>query len=470
MADLLLERVSKRYDTLSWGVREIGLRVDDGEVLAIVGASGSGKTTLLRLIAGLEQPCEGQIYLGGQRMTTLPPWERDIGWVAEAAALLPHLTVAENLDWSRQQRRRRGLGTSADQQATAANGTTAGQRGGDEFTAAAIAELLGLSGLLSRKPAELSAGQQQRVALGRALAARPAILLLDEPLGRIDGPSRQSLAWELKRVQRATGSTWLYVTHDRHEAVTVADRIAVLDDGRLLQAGTERELRESPQDVRVMAWWWDGWLSGVFGEGSSGSNDGRVTCRFPTSAMPPIELDWKRVASVSSASAVGNQTRRPVSPVVSTPRNGVAVWPAERVSVRRGSAAVAAAVAVEKEAEKQTESKESGERPDESPGVAGAAVVACFGRVVERRESDGREWALVALEPAPAQRMRSETWVAGNWEKAFEATVARGWVWGRIRDEEEIGRGNSTSMEAGTRVVVEFEARHACWFERSWDG
>lgn len=502
MTDLRLDGVSKRYDTASRGVRDIDLLVPKGELLAIVGASGSGKTTLLRLIAGLEQPSSGEVYLGERRVTNSPPWERGIGLVAEAAALLPHLTVEENLEWSRRQRRRHGV------DAGKGGGTEEDNR--HELTAAAIAEMLGLSGTLARRPAELSAGQQQRVALGRVLAAQPAILLLDEPLGRIDGPGRLSLAWELKQVQRSTGSTWIYVTHDRQEAAAVADRVAVLDEGQLLQLGTEDQLRENPRDVRVMSWWWDGWLSGLVGRGVR--NVGRQFCsrRFHHPRLPQSGLEMTRWRETGSSEQLDT------CPVM-------AVWPAERVTVTAAQplAMMNRLARIDNAGNGDGKKNEiegalnagNGEHQSQVPAIVrdGASEVSdseagdsdfsgsdfndsefggwdfdsgqvalSYGTVIERRDWQGHSWALVALDGQNGGQVAGGLRGSGDWNVWFSTLLARGWVWGRIRAsdaspvgelsadmaENETGTTDTVKIEAGTRVAVEFNAADARWFEQ----
>ncbi|MFO0817803.1 MAG: ABC transporter ATP-binding protein [Pirellulales bacterium] len=223
------------------GVADVSLRVDEGELLVVVGPSGSGKTTLLRLLAGLETPTAGQIWFDEREVTREASWRREVAMVADSAALLPHLTVAENLVWSQHNRRRWSGTHSTEQRVEQKEGWI---------------ERLGLQRLLNRYPPALSAGQQQRVALGRALLASPRVMLLDEPLGRLDASLRYELARCLRQLQRESGQSWVYVTHDRQEALLVADRIAVLDQGRLLQVGTPQELQDHPRHARVANWSW----------------------------------------------------------------------------------------------------------------------------------------------------------------------------------------------------------------------
>src|SRR3954452_7562789 len=202
------------------------LTVGDGELFAILGPSGSGKTTVLRMVAGFEQPTAGTIRLGGTDVTALPARRRDVNTVFQEYALFPHMTVAQNVEYglkvkgvARDERRRR--------------------------TSDAL-DMVRLSGEASRSPAQLSGGQRQRVALARALVGRPRVLLLDEPLGALDLKLRELMQVELKEIQRDVGITFVFVTHDQQEALTMSDRIAVFDQGRIQQVGTPAEIYERP--------------------------------------------------------------------------------------------------------------------------------------------------------------------------------------------------------------------------------
>jgi putative spermidine/putrescine transport system ATP-binding protein len=202
------------------------LTVGDGELFAILGPSGSGKTTVLRMIAGFEQPTEGVIRLGGVDVTALPARRRDVNTVFQEYALFPHMTVAQNVEYglkvkgvAREERRRR--------------------------TSDAL-DMVRLSGEASRKPAQLSGGQRQRVALARALVGRPRVLLLDEPLGALDLKLREQMQIELKEIQREVGITFIIVTHDQDEALTLCDRLAVFNQGRVEQIGQARDVYENP--------------------------------------------------------------------------------------------------------------------------------------------------------------------------------------------------------------------------------
>ena len=202
------------------------LSVDDGELFAILGPSGSGKTTLLRLIAGFEQPTAGTIKLGGRDVTALPPARRDTNTVFQQYALFPHMAVAQNVEYGLRVR-----GVAKDER---------------RRRAAEALDMVRLTGYAARKPAELSGGQQQRVALARALVGRPRVLLLDEPLGALDLKLREQMQIELKAIQREVGITFVIVTHDQDEALTLCDRLVVLNDGRIEQIGPAREVYENP--------------------------------------------------------------------------------------------------------------------------------------------------------------------------------------------------------------------------------
>ncbi|CAN5394515.1 ABC transporter ATP-binding protein [soil metagenome] len=202
------------------------LSIADGELFAILGPSGSGKTTLLRLIAGFEQPTAGTVKLGGKDVTALPPARRDTNTVFQQYALFPHMSVAQNVEYGL---RVRGVGKDER------------RRRGTEAL-----EMVRLGGYGARKPAELSGGQQQRVALARALVGRPRVLLLDEPLGALDLKLREQMQVELKAIQREVGITFVIVTHDQDEALTLCDRLVVLNNGRIEQIGPARQVYENP--------------------------------------------------------------------------------------------------------------------------------------------------------------------------------------------------------------------------------
>ena len=204
----------------------VDLEIAEGEFFTLLGPSGSGKTTLLRLIAGFERPDSGTIELGGANVTRQPPYARDVNTVFQDYALFPHLTVIDNVEYglkirkvAKPERRRR---------------------------AEKVLDMVRLSGLEQRKPIQLSGGQRQRVALARAIVNEPEVLLLDEPLGALDLKLRQEMQTELKRIQREVGITFVYVTHDQEEALTMSDRLAVVRNGQIEQIGTPIEVYERP--------------------------------------------------------------------------------------------------------------------------------------------------------------------------------------------------------------------------------
>jgi len=221
-----LDTVTRRFGELV-AVDGISLEIGAGEFFSLLGPSGCGKTTTLRMIAGFEEPDEGRVWLAGEDVTTVSPKRRNVNMVFQDYALFPHMTVAENVGFGLQLKR----------------------VGRDEISAR-TSEMLGivrLDGLADRRPGELSGGQRQRVALARALVNRPAALLLDEPLGALDLKLRREMQLELKRIQKSTGTTFVYVTHDQEEALTMSDRIAVMDGGRVQQLADPRSLYERPQ-------------------------------------------------------------------------------------------------------------------------------------------------------------------------------------------------------------------------------
>jgi spermidine/putrescine transport system ATP-binding protein len=225
-ADIHLEAVTKRFgETVA--VDDLTLSIERGAFYAMLGPSGCGKTTTLRMIGGFEDPTAGKVYLGGDEVSQLPPYKRDVNTVFQSYALFPHLSVERNVGFGLE---RRKVGR-----------TEVRKRVGEAL------EMVQLAGYEKRKPAQLSGGQQQRVALARALVNRPRALLLDEPLGALDLRLRKQLQIELKRIQQDVGITFVHVTHDQEEAMTMADTIAVMSDGRIEQAGTAADLYERPR-------------------------------------------------------------------------------------------------------------------------------------------------------------------------------------------------------------------------------
>ena len=239
-------------------LRQLDLDIEDGEFLVLVGPSGCGKSTLLRLLAGLEQPTGGEIYVGSRPVSQLRPAQRDVAMVFQSYALYPHLSVADNIGFGlRRSRRRSLLQQLQDSLHLASRGLPrrlqlhSPREGRIAERIAEVAETLELGQLLERLPKELSGGQKQRVALGRAIARQPAVFLMDEPLSNLDAKLRTGTRTQIVELQRRLGTTTLYVTHDQVEAMTMGHRIAVLNAGRLQQLGTPMELYQWPANLFV---------------------------------------------------------------------------------------------------------------------------------------------------------------------------------------------------------------------------
>jgi iron(III) transport system ATP-binding protein len=234
MSGIAIERVTKRFGAVT-AVKSLSLEIRDREFVTLLGPSGCGKTTLLRLIAGFMTPDEGLIRVGADTLSTaaavVPPERRGMGMVFQNYAVWPHRTVYENVAF--------GLEVRKVPRAEA------------RTRVAKILELVNLAGLERRYPSELSGGQQQRVALARSLVVEPSILLLDEPLSNLDAKLRERMRWELKELQRRTGITFVYVTHDQSEAMALSDRIAVMHQGEVMQYGAPREVYTRPANKTV---------------------------------------------------------------------------------------------------------------------------------------------------------------------------------------------------------------------------
>jgi len=263
LAEVRFQQVGKIYPPRRGGapvevLRQLDLAIEDGEFLVLVGPSGCGKSTLLRLLAGLEAPSSGEIYVGERPVSRLRPAQRDVAMVFQSYALYPHLSVADNIGFGlRRSRPRTPLQQLQDALHRAGRRWPPGLRlpsPREERIEARIREVAGmleLGPLLERLPKELSGGQKQRVALGRAIARQPAVFLMDEPLSNLDAKLRTGTRAQIVELQRRLGTTTLYVTHDQVEAMTMGHRIAVLNAGRLQQLGTPMELYQWPANLFV---------------------------------------------------------------------------------------------------------------------------------------------------------------------------------------------------------------------------
>ena len=230
MADVSLRKVSKRYGEVSV-IEGLDLEVRDGELMVLVGPSGCGKSTVLRMIAGLEDISAGSVAIGGRVVNDLAPKDRDIAMVFQNYALYPHMTIRENLEFGLKMRKT--------------------PRAEMDRLVSEAAAVLGMAGVLDRKPKQLSGGQRQRVALGRALVRQPSVFLFDEPLSNLDAKLRVQMRAEIKKLQQRLGTTAVYVTHDQVEAMTMGSRIAVMRDGRIQQVGEPLEIYQRPVNLFV---------------------------------------------------------------------------------------------------------------------------------------------------------------------------------------------------------------------------
>jgi putative spermidine/putrescine transport system ATP-binding protein len=248
MSHLSLQDVEKAYGASGPAVRNVSLEVDTGEFVTFLGPSGSGKTTTLSMVAGFINPTGGRIEVDGRDITNIPPHQRNIGMVFQDYSLFPHMTVEENVAFPLRMR-------------------SVSKKDVARLTGESL-EIVGLGGFGGRLPVQLSGGQQQRVAIARAIVYRPAILLMDEPLGALDRLLRDRLQLEIKQIQREMGITTLYVTHDQGEALTMSDRICVFNEGEIVQIGTPADIYDQPNNTFV---------AGFIGE--SNFLDGRISAR-----------------------------------------------------------------------------------------------------------------------------------------------------------------------------------------------
>jgi spermidine/putrescine transport system ATP-binding protein len=275
-ATVLLEDVSKTFSDLP-AVDSFGLEISEGEFVSLLGPSGCGKTTLLRIIAGFETPDRGRISVGGVEMTRVPPNKRPVNLVFQRATLFPHLTVEENVAF--------GLKLARV------------PKGAIATRVAEALTLVRLPGFEKRDVETLSGGEAQRVALARALVNRPKVLLLDEPLGALDLQIRRQLQVELKEIHRTLGTTFVFVTHDQEEAMTMSDRIVVMNEGRISQTGTPREIYRHPQTLFTARFvgssnLWEGTVQSKDDEGTVVSVAGRPILAGPQSGVVMGQAVW----------------------------------------------------------------------------------------------------------------------------------------------------------------------------------
>jgi spermidine/putrescine transport system ATP-binding protein len=272
-----IEKVSKRFGGFV-AVHEADFSIASGEFFSLLGPSGCGKTTTLRMIAGFEQPTSGRITLEGKDVSRVPPYKRNVNTVFQHYALFPHMNVFDNVAFGPRSRRV--------------------ARGEISKRVTDLLEIVRLADFANRKPAQLSGGQQQRVALARALVNYPSALLLDEPLGALDLKLRQAMQLELKRIQREVGITFVYVTHDQEEALTMSDRIAVMNDGHVEQIGTPEEIYGAPRSVFVAGFIG---VANLVRVGVDSVNGKTATVTLPGDTHSPAVLSGPPIAAGTTA-------------------------------------------------------------------------------------------------------------------------------------------------------------------------
>ncbi len=280
MSTIVLDKVSRHWGDVR-AVDDVSFEVEQGDMLVLLGPSGCGKSTTLRLIAGLESVTSGRILIGGRDVTNLPPAQRQLAMVFQSYALFPHLTVRDNILFGLVVRK-----------------VPAAER---QKRLDRAVEILGLGKLLERKPGELSGGQQQRVALGRALVAEAAVCLMDEPLSNLDAKLRQEMRREIRALQQTLGMTMVYVTHDQTEAMSMADRIILMQGGRIVQNATPTEMYSRPATAFAGSFIGTPPMNLVRLQGNddgirvAGSRSGRVTCDAAADCMLGIRPEHIRI-------------------------------------------------------------------------------------------------------------------------------------------------------------------------------
>ena len=298
-AAVVLEKVCKSFGTVT-AVDDVSLAIEPGEFITLLGPSGSGKTTTLMMIAGFDHPTHGEIYIDGNPIVGVPAYRRGIGMVFQSYALFPHMTVAENVGFALKQR---GAGKASIVERVAKT-----------------LDIVRLRGYEARYPRQLSGGQQQRVALARAIIFQPRVLLMDEPLSALDKQLREELQLEMKRLHRQLGITFIYVTHDQREALIMSDRVAVMNEGRIEQAGSPSDLYDRPANRFV---------AGFIGE--SNFFDGEVTAVNGRDVA--VRIAGTEVIAVSErAPAIGARVVLAVRPEKIGFRDGAAPGPQARLN------------------------------------------------------------------------------------------------------------------------------------------
>jgi spermidine/putrescine transport system ATP-binding protein len=307
-ASLEIRNVTKRFGDLV-AVNNVSLEIKEGEIFSFLGPSGCGKTTILRCIAGLEDVDEGEILIGGEVANQIPPYKRNCSIVFQQHALFPHMSVYDNIAFGLVERK-----IAKDE---------IRRRVGD------LVKLVNLTGMEDRYPLQLSGGQQQRVALIRSLVLRPAVLLLDEPLAALDRKLRKEMQVELKRIQREVGITFMNVTHDQKEALSLSDRIAVMRDGRIVQLGSPSEIYESPRTTFVADFMG---ASNIFPGRAEARANGRIEFRsedgLQLTLPDPNEIDIDKIEGVSVHPEVIG-IALDASEVKSLESNGCATFPGQ---------------------------------------------------------------------------------------------------------------------------------------------
>ena len=308
MADVVVTSLVKAFPGGVRAVDGIDLHIADGEFVVLVGPSGCGKSTTLRMVAGLEEPTGGTIQIGGRRVNDVAPRDRNIAMVFQNYALYPHLSVAANMSFGLERRRRypsvlKAIVSGEYRRARAAESAQIRER------VRSAAEMLGIEPLLKRKPRELSGGQRQRVAVGRAIVRDPAVFLFDEPLSNLDAKLRGEMRTELRILHRRLKATMIYVTHDQEEAMSLADRIVVMKDGRIQQVGTPAEVYGSPANRFVASFIGTPTINVI--EGSVEGPESAPVFRWTGGAMPLAAGAHGALRPGTSLSSAGSLGLRP---------------------------------------------------------------------------------------------------------------------------------------------------------------